>query len=96
MVGLYEFLTILRPYYSCNNLLEVFEWFKGKYNLASEITWFYIEKFINITQQTDRRLIEQFMVQLLEYFEMGGQKDMHTWRWLFRIKKKAPDLPMTR
>jgi hypothetical protein len=89
-------LSILRPYYDCNNVVEVFEWFKGKYNLGSEMTWFYIEKFVNITPQTDCALLGQFVVLLEEYFEMSGLKDMHLWRWLLRIKKKAHDLDMSK
>ena len=74
----------------------MFDWFKGRYNLGSEMTWFYIEKFVNITSQTERPLLEKFLVLLEEYFELGGMKDMHLWRWLLRIKKKAHDLDMSK
>lgn len=96
VAGLYQFLSILRPYYDCNNLLDVFEWFKGRYNLASEMTWFYIEKFVNLTPKTERSRLEKFLVILNEYFEMGGIKDMHLWRWLIRIMKKSHELDMSK
>jgi hypothetical protein len=51
-------LSIMRPYYDCNNLIDVFEAFKGKYNIASEMTWFYVEKFANITPQTSSKLLK--------------------------------------
>jgi HPt (histidine-containing phosphotransfer) domain-containing protein len=41
------------------------------------MTWFYIEKFANITPQTSSELLKQFIVSLSEYFEMSGLKDMH-------------------
>jgi hypothetical protein len=59
------------------------------------MTWFYIEKFANITPQTSSELLKQFIVSLSEYFEMSGLKDMHQWRWLLRIKKKSHELDMS-
>lgn len=94
VAGLYEFLSILRRYYDCNNALEVLEYFKGRYSFSNEMTWFYIEKFAQITQHTDLKILRTFLTRLREFNEMEEMKDIYLWRWILRIKKKSPKLDL--
>lgn len=61
VTGIYDFLNHLRPYYDPNNIVEVFEHFKGRYSLSVELSWLYMEKFINITVQTTDENLRKFL-----------------------------------
>jgi hypothetical protein len=94
VAGLYEFLSILRPYYDHNNALEVLEYFKGRYSFENEMSWFYVEKFARITQHTETKILREFLTRLREFNEIEQIKDIYMWRWILRIKKKSPKLDL--
>ena len=94
MTGLYQFLRIVRDYYDDNNAMEVFDHFLGNYKFSDEITWIYMEHFVNLTKKTKPEIALQLLKRLRDLYHYDKVKDICYYRWLLRIKRKLPQLPL--